>query len=88
MHSPNQQSNQLTFYFSFRSPYAWLAFYRLSKISSILPVTIDYIPLSPPMPVSGDSKGNPNKSAYVTEDINRFRNVSMTLRHQAILFSV
>jgi 2-hydroxychromene-2-carboxylate isomerase len=67
-------SNHLTFYFSFRSPYAWLAFYRLSKIALILPVTIDYIPLFPPKPVSGDSNGNPNKSVYVTEDINRFAN--------------
>lgn len=41
MHSPNQQSNHLTFYFSFRNPYAWLAFYRLSKIASNLPVTIE-----------------------------------------------
>jgi 2-hydroxychromene-2-carboxylate isomerase len=66
--------NQLSFYFSFRSPYAWLAFYRLSKIASILPVPIDYIPLFPPKPVTDDSIGNPNKSAYVTEDINRFAN--------------
>jgi 2-hydroxychromene-2-carboxylate isomerase len=74
MHSPNQQSNHLTFYFSFRSPYAWLAFYRLSKIVSNLPVTIEYVPLFPPKPVTGDLNGNPNKSAYVTEDINRFTN--------------
>ena len=70
MHPPNQ----LSFYFSFRSPYAWLAFYRLSKIASILPVPIDYIPLFPPKPVTDDSIGNPNKSDYVTEDINRFAN--------------
>ena len=70
MHPPNQ----LSFYFSFRSPYAWLAFYRLSKIALILPVPIDYIPLFPPKPVTDDSIGNPNKSAYVTEDINRFAN--------------
>lgn len=74
MNSPNQQSNCLTFYFSFRSPYAWLAFYRLSKIAPTLPVAIEYIPLFPPKPVTGDSMGNPNKSAYVTEDINRFAN--------------
>ena len=74
MHSSNQQSNHLTFYFSFRSPYAWLAFYRLSKIASNLPVTIEYVPLFPPKPVIGDSIGNPSKSAYVEEDINRFAN--------------
>jgi 2-hydroxychromene-2-carboxylate isomerase len=74
MHSSNQRSNHLTFYFSFRSPYAWLAFYRLSKIASNLPVTIEYVSLFPPKPVIGDSIGNPSKSAYVEEDINRFAN--------------
>ncbi len=70
MHPPNQ----LSFYFSFRSPYAWLAFYRLGKIASNLPVSIEYIPLFPTQPVTGDSMSNPNKSAYVTEDIKRFAN--------------
>jgi 2-hydroxychromene-2-carboxylate isomerase len=70
MQSPNQQSDFLTFYFSFRSPYAWLAFYRLSKIASSLPVTIEYVPIFPVKPVAS----NPIKSAYVMEDIKRFTN--------------
>lgn len=74
MHSFNQQSDQLTFYFSFRSPYAWLAFYRLSKIASNLPVTIEYVPLFPPKPVTSNPSGNPNKTVYVAEDINRYAN--------------
>ncbi|HYE35715.1 MAG TPA: hypothetical protein VEB01_09895 [Methylocaldum sp.] len=37
--------NNLAFYFSFRSPHAWLAFYRLSKIADRLSTSIEYTPL-------------------------------------------
>lgn len=62
----------LRFYFSFRSPYAWLAFYRLSKISDRLPAPIEYIPLFPPKPFPGDPVASPQKTAYVAEDVGRF----------------
>lgn len=64
--------NHLNFYFSFRSPYAWLAFYRLSKISDRLPVSIEYIPLFPPKLSPGDPVASRQKTAYVAEDVARF----------------
>lgn len=72
MTSSHQSLERLRFYFSFRSPYAWLAFYRLSKIARHLPVAIDYIPLFPAMQFPGDPFANPRKTAYVHEDIERF----------------
>jgi len=69
--SPQKAKNTVHFYFSFRSPYAWLAFYRLSKIAGLLPVNIDYIPI---FPASDAPAGNPKKMAYVAEDIGRFVN--------------
>jgi 2-hydroxychromene-2-carboxylate isomerase len=64
--------NNLSFYFSFRSPYAWLAFYRLSWIKDRLPVSIEYLPLFPPQRFPGDPVATPQKMAYVVEDIGRF----------------
>lgn len=68
----NQPINSLSFYFSFRSPYSWLAFHRLSKIADRLPVNIDYIPLFPPRQFSEATTDNPQKTSYVAEDIGRF----------------
>jgi 2-hydroxychromene-2-carboxylate isomerase len=68
----NQPINSLSFYFSFRSPYAWLAFHRLSKIAERLPVNIDYIPLFPPRQFSEATADNPQKTSYVAEDVGRF----------------
>jgi 2-hydroxychromene-2-carboxylate isomerase len=67
-----QPTNSLSFYFSFRSPYAWLAFHRLSKIAEQLPVNIKYIPLIPPRQFSGTATDNPQKTSYMAEDIGRF----------------
>jgi 2-hydroxychromene-2-carboxylate isomerase len=62
----------LAFYFSFRSPYAWLAFYRISKLADRLPVNIDYIPLYPRQQLPGDPAPNPDKFRYMHEDVGRF----------------
>jgi 2-hydroxychromene-2-carboxylate isomerase len=61
----------LSFYFSFRSPYAWLAFHRLGTIVDRLPVAVEYIPLFPPKLLSGDLVLSKAKSAYVAEDVGR-----------------
>jgi len=68
----NQPINSLSFYFSFRSPYSWLAFHRLSKIADWLPVNVDYIPLFPPRQFSEATTANPQKTSYVAEDVGRF----------------
>lgn len=64
--------HSLAFYFSFRSPYAWLAFSRLSKLVDRLPVTVDYIPLFPRQQLPGDQAPNPQKYEYMIEDVGRF----------------
>lgn len=71
----------LTFYFSFRSPYAWLAFYRLSKLVDQLPVTINYIPLYPRQQLPGDPAPNAHKYGYMIEDVGRFaKSYGLTLQ--------
>jgi 2-hydroxychromene-2-carboxylate isomerase len=62
----------LAFYFSFRSPYAWLAFYRISKLAGRLPVNIDFIPMYPKPQLPGDPAPNPDKFKYMREDVGRF----------------
>jgi len=60
------------FYFSFRSPYAWLAFHRIEDALAGLPVVVDYIPTFPPQDFPGDPRKNPAKSKYVDADVARF----------------
>lgn len=69
MKPPRQPMNPLTFYFSFRSPYAWLAFHRLSRIAGRLPVAIEYVPL---IPSQRPEDADPRKTAYLVEDVGRF----------------
>lgn len=63
-------SDKIKFYFSFRSPYSWLAFYRVSKIVDQLPVEIEYIPCFPRADFASDP--HKNKSLYIAGDIKRF----------------
>jgi 2-hydroxychromene-2-carboxylate isomerase len=39
--------DSVRFYFSFRSPYAWLAFHRINHLVEGCPVNFEYIPISP-----------------------------------------
>jgi 2-hydroxychromene-2-carboxylate isomerase len=59
------------FYFSFRSPYSWLAFHRLGPALAKLPVTIDRIPVFPPPDYPNDPTAVPNKAAYIAHDVAR-----------------
>ena len=65
--------DSVRFYFSFRSPYSWLGFYRLQKIVDRLPVTIEYIPGYPQEGIGTDiaSMGK-RKMLYISHDIKRF----------------
>lgn len=62
----------LRFYFSFRSPYAWLAFYRLAQVIPNLPVTVEYIPIFPSIDPKNDPPVDTRKINYKKEDIERF----------------
>lgn len=59
------------FYFSFRSPYSWLAFLRIGPALAKLPVTLDRIPVFPPPNFPNDPAVVPNKVAYITKDVGR-----------------
>ena len=66
-------SDVVRFYFSFRSPYSWLGFYRLQKIVDYLPVTFEYIPAYPLQGGSVDvASMSKQKMLYIGMDIKRF----------------
>jgi 2-hydroxychromene-2-carboxylate isomerase len=62
----------IRFYFSFRSPYAWLAAERLEAELGDLGVPIERIPIFPtPERFPNDPSALPNKQAYLIQDIPR-----------------
>ncbi len=66
-------SDVVRFYFSFRSPYSWLGFYRFQKIIDKLPVTVEYIPCFPRSNSKVENPGdNKLKRIYMSRDIKRF----------------
>ncbi|MCZ6526380.1 MAG: DsbA family protein [Gammaproteobacteria bacterium] len=64
-------SDIVRFYFSFRSPYSWLAVYRINFIIDELPVNFELIPVFPPKDFNNDPRLNKNKLRYMREDISR-----------------
>jgi 2-hydroxychromene-2-carboxylate isomerase len=64
--------NAIRFYFSFRSPYAWLAAERLEPELGDLGVAIERIPIFPPPGrFPNDPAAMPDKVAYLLQDIPR-----------------
>jgi 2-hydroxychromene-2-carboxylate isomerase len=62
----------IRFYFSFRSPYAWLAAERLDSELGDLGLPIERIPIFPsPTLFPNDPSAIPNKVAYIGQDIAR-----------------
>jgi 2-hydroxychromene-2-carboxylate isomerase len=65
----------IRFYWSFRSPYAWLAAHRVERMLAGLPVRLAWIPVYPP-PDPAAMPNNPTnvpaKIRYVWEDTQRF----------------
>jgi 2-hydroxychromene-2-carboxylate isomerase len=59
------------FYFSFRSPYSWLAFLRIDQAIEKLPVELQYLPVFPPPDFPNDPTAVPNKLKYIRQDITR-----------------
>jgi 2-hydroxychromene-2-carboxylate isomerase len=58
-------------YFSFRSPYSWLAFVRIGPAIERLPVTLEYLPVFPPPNYANDPSAVPNKLKYIQHDVAR-----------------
>jgi len=72
----------IRFYFSFRSPYAWLAAERLDAEFGDLDVPIERIPVYPtPGVFPNDPAAIPAKLAYIVQDISRLvRERGLTVR--------
>jgi 2-hydroxychromene-2-carboxylate isomerase len=59
------------FYFSFRSPYSWLAFERIERAFRDVPVQLQYLPVFPPPDYPNDPTAVPNKLKYILRDVGR-----------------
>lgn len=66
-----QELEPVRFYFSFRSPYSWLAFERLERAFGDMPVKLQYLPVFPPPNYPNDPAAVPNKLKYVLFDVAR-----------------
>lgn len=77
MSDPNSE-NAIRFYFSFRSPYAWLAAERLEAELGDLGVPVELLPI---YPTEGVLPNDPAKLAYIVQDIRRLvRERGLTVR--------
>ena len=81
MSDQNNQSS-IRFYFSFRSPYAWLAAERLESELGDLAVPIEHLPVYPtPGLFPNDPAALPDKIAYIVQDVRRLaRERGLTVR--------
>jgi len=68
------EKETVKFYFSFRSPYSWLAYNRIEKELAGLPVKLEYLPLVPPPQAMSSERLNPprEKARYIAKDVSRF----------------
>jgi 2-hydroxychromene-2-carboxylate isomerase len=66
-----QELEPVRFYFSFRSPYSWLAFERIERAFRDVPVQLSYLPVFPPPNYPNDPAAVPNKLKYVLFDVAR-----------------
>lgn len=68
----NEESGSIRFYFSFRSPYAWIAAERLDSELGDLDVRIERAPIFPtPELFPNDPSALPDKIAYLLQDVPR-----------------
>lgn len=61
----------IDFYFSFRSPYAWLAFHRIDRVLTGLPVRLHRVPVFPVGAFPNDPARVPLKLDYLLADVTR-----------------
>lgn len=80
--SDSTKQPPIRFYFSFRSPYAWIAAERLEPELGDLGVPIERIPIFPtPGLFPNDPSATPEKVAYLLQDIPRLaRQYGLTVR--------
>jgi 2-hydroxychromene-2-carboxylate isomerase len=80
--SDEGEGRAVRFYFSFRSPYAWIAAERLESELGDLVVPIERIPIFPtPRLFPNDPSAMPAKVAYLLQDIPRLaREYGLTVR--------
>jgi len=78
----SNKHHAIRFYFSFRSPYAWLAAERLEAELGDLDVPIERLPIYPtPELFPNDPAAMPDKIAYTVQDIRRLvRERGLTVR--------
>lgn len=80
--SKASDTSVIRFYFSFRSPYAWLAAERVDAMLGDLGVEIVRLPIYPTAGgFPNDPTATPNKLAYIVQDIARLtREQGLTVR--------
>ena len=61
----------VTFFFSFRSPFAWLAYHRVARAMAGFPVQFERVPVFPPPDFPNDPVAVPQKLQYVIADAER-----------------
>jgi len=59
------------FYFSFRSPYSWLALHRAEAALASTGIALEYVPVFPPPEFANDPLNFPDKVNYFREDLER-----------------
>jgi len=64
-------TDNLRYYFSFRSPYSWLSLYRINLILDDLPIEIKMIPVFPAKDKEDVMLSDNNKVKYIVKDVNR-----------------
>jgi len=73
--------DRVRFYFSFRSPYSWLALHRVDAALAPLQVGLEYVPVFPPPQFANDPLNFPDKVNYYAEDLLRIsRAYGLTFR--------
>jgi 2-hydroxychromene-2-carboxylate isomerase len=84
--SEPQDARSIRFYFSFRSPYAWLATERLEAELGDLDVAIERIPIFPtPGLFPNDPTAVPEKIAYLVQDVRRLaREQGLSVRFPSV----
>ena len=63
--------DRIRFYFSFRSPYSWLALHRVETALGPTGLALDYVPVFPPPEFANDPLNFPDKADYYREDVER-----------------
>ena len=63
--------DSVQFYFSFRSPYSWLAMYRMNLIRDHLTIDMEMIPVFPAGDKNDLMLSDQNKVKYIATDVDR-----------------